>query len=485
MTVQQARPTTVAIVGRPNVGKSALFNRLAGRRLALVEDLPGTTRDRVMADIDWYGRPLRLVDTGGLESKSSGQYAALIRTQIEAAMREADAILFVVDGRDGLTAEDYEVAELLRRAHQPVLLVANKVDNARREQAVVQFYELGFGEPASVSAQHGTGVADMLDALLERAPRFATPEDTPRGPALAIIGRPNVGKSALLNALLDEDRVIVSDVPGTTRDAVDTTLEFQERALTLIDTAGIRRRGHIEPGVERHSVLRTQAAVERCDVALVLMDATEPATAQDAHVIQIVEEQSKGLVLVINKTDLVRERPGYHQAISRVVRQRLRFVSWAPLILISAQERSGLDHLLQTALAAAHERETRVPTAELNSLLQRAMVEHAPPSVQGRRLKLLYATQAAAAPPTFVLFVNDARLIHFSYERYLENRLREVYGFEGTAIRFILKSRAEEVAPGRTAEERIAARETRKRRASESGQPSGPVSRSARGRRGS
>jgi GTP-binding protein len=455
MTQTQGRIPTVAIVGRPNVGKSALFNRLVGRRIALVEDLPGTTRDRLVADLDWHGRLLRLVDTGGLETSPSSTYSPLIREQIDAALRDADVIIFVVDGRDGLTAEDYEVADLLRRAIQPVILVANKVDNERRELETVQFYELGMGPAELVSAFHGYGVSDMLDAVLDRLSAPAPLAEVVAGPALAIVGRPNVGKSMLLNALLGEERVIVSEVAGTTRDAVDTQLEFEGRELTLIDTAGIRRRGHIVPGVERHSVQRAETAVERCDVALVVMDATEPVTAQDTHILQIVDEAYKGLLLVLNKTDLLVD-PDAERELRRLIRYRLRFLPWAPIQFVSALRGTGLPGLLRAAMSAAEARDRRVPTGGLNTLLQRAIVQHPPRSVQGRRLKLLYATQAGVRPPTFVLFVNDTQLLHFSFERYIENRLREAYGFEGTAIRIVFKARSEE-SQARADDERRAA----------------------------
>lgn len=449
------RPT-IAIVGRPNVGKSALFNRLVGGRIAIVEDLPGTTRDRISADLDWHGRAVRLIDTGGLETAPSGNYAMLVRAQIEVALREADAIIVVVDARDGLTSEDYEVAELLRRAPQPVLLAANKVDNERRELDTVQFYVLGLGDPIPVSAIHGYGVSDLLDEALERLPESPHPDaltltlsqrerehqgEGSTGPAVAIVGRPNVGKSMLLNALLGEERVIVSEIPGTTRDAIDTELEFQGQKLVLIDTAGMRRRGHIERGLERHSVMRAQQAVERCDVAVVVMDATDLVTAQDTHIIQIALEAFKGLIVAVNKIDVMDE-PGYQQECRRLVRQSLRFAPWAPIVLISAKERAGLDPLLSEVLHVAEQRELRVPTGPLNAFLQRVMAEHPPRSVQGKRLKLLYATQASVQPPELILFVNDARLLHFSYQRYLENRLREHYGFDGTPIKLVFKSRS-------------------------------------------
>jgi GTP-binding protein len=450
----QSNIPNLAIVGRPNVGKSSLFNRLLGRRIALVEDLPGTTRDRIVADLDWHGRTIRITDTGGLETSPSGLYPRLIREQIETALHEADTILFVVDGRDGLTSEDYEVADMLRRAEQPVILVANKVDNERRELDSVQFYELGLGDPIPVSAFHGYGIDDMIDTALERlGSSELEPPPTEAGPALAIVGRPNAGKSALLNRILGQDRVIVSDVPGTTRDAIDTVLEFSGQRLTLIDTAGIRRRGHIDPGVERHSVMRASDAIGRCDVAIVLMDALDPATAQDTHIVQLASEAYKGLVLTVSKVDLL--HGAYRQDLTRLLRSRFRFVPWAPIAFTSAKEGVGLDDLLNVSLRAAEQRELRVATGPLNTLLQRAFVEHPPRSVHGQRLKLLYATQADIRPPTFVLFVNEAASLHFSYRRYLENRLRQAYGFTGTAIHFVFKSRNEMTSEKQPAPNRV------------------------------
>ena len=431
----------VAIVGRPNVGKSALFNRLVGGRIALVEDLPGTTRDRLYGVVDWPRRPFRLVDTGGLEEGTTELYPALIRSQIEAALQEADAVVFAVDARDGLTAADHEVAEILRRSRKPVVLTANKADNEQRRQEVSQFYELGFGDPIPVSAYHDAGIADLLDALEPLLPRVEAP-DAPDSLRIAIVGRPNVGKSALLNAILGEERVIVSNVPGTTRDAIDTVFQFGDRSLTLVDTAGMRRRGHIDPGVEKHSVMRAQDAVERGEVALLVMDATELLTAQDTHILGFVEQAFKSLVLVVNKVDLLPREGDWRADLVRLIRQRLKFAPWAPIVFVSALERAGIDGLLKAAIAAGDARNRRVPTPALNALLKRAAAKHSPPSVSGKRLHVLYATQAEVRPPSFILFVNDPALVHFSYERYLENNLREAYGFAGTPIRLIFKQRS-------------------------------------------
>jgi len=431
----------VAIVGRPNVGKSALFNRLVGGRVALVEDLPGTTRDRIYGVVDWPRRPFRLIDTGGLEDGAAGGYPALIRMQIQRAIDEADAILFAVDVRDGLTAADLEAAELLRRADRPVVLVANKADNPGRRADLAQFYSLGFGEPIPVSAYHDSGIADMLDALEPYLPAVAAPDET-ETLRIAIVGRPNVGKSALLNAILGEERVIVSSVPGTTRDAIDTAFTFEDRELVLVDTAGIRRRGHIDPGVEKHSVMRAQDAIERADVVLAVMDALEMLTAQDSHIIGFAEESFRSLVIVLNKIDLI-ERVGEWRAdLTRLVRRRLKFAPWAEVVFVSALERLGIDEMLRAAVTAGEARNMRINTPRLNQIVKRALAKHSPPAVSGRRLRVFYVTQAETKPPTFVFFVNSPDLVHFSYARYLENSLREAFAFRGTPIKLTFKGRS-------------------------------------------
>ncbi|MGH2588372.1 MAG: ribosome biogenesis GTPase Der [Dehalococcoidia bacterium] len=434
----------VAIVGRPNVGKSALFNRVVGRRTALVEDLPGTTRDRLYGEGEWRGRTLRVVDTGGLEAESEGPFSPLVRRQIEQAIDEADLLLFVVDARDGLTAADLEIAEMLRRVTKPLLLIANKADNPARAQEVHQFYELGLGEPLPVSAYHGAGVADMMDAVLDLLPEVEHTTEERTSLRVAIVGRPNVGKSALMNAILGEERVIVSDIPGTTRDVIDTEIAYGGQPITLLDTAGIRRRGRIERGVERHSVQRAQTAIERADVALVLMDAGELGAAQDTHIMGMAEDAHVGVILVVNKMDLLPPGEEARDEVRRLLRARARFIPWAPILFVSAKEKRGLNKLLDAVLAVGEQRQRRVPTGELNQFVRRAITTHQPPSVNGRRLKVLYITQAEVQPPTFVFFVNDAALLHFGYQRYLENKIREAFGFEGTAVRLIFKSRGEE-----------------------------------------
>ncbi len=441
-SISPSRPV-VALVGRPNVGKSALFNRMLGGRKALVEDIAGTTRDRLYGDVEWREREFRLVDTGGLLLDESPPYSALIRRQVEVAIEEAQVILFVVDAKEGPTAGDLDVADVLRRTAKPVLLLANKAESAPRREAAVQFYELGLGEPIPVSAHHGQGVADVMDMVVEMAPSSPAAEaaEAAEGLAIAIVGRPNVGKSMLLNAILGEERVIVSDEPGTTRDSIDTPFEFQGKRLLLLDTAGIRRRGRVQRGVEKHSVMRAERAVERADVALLLMDAAEGVAAQDTHIAGLIAEAYVGLVVVVNKWDLMDPAPAVRKQFDRVVRQRLRFAPWAPVRFISAKEVTGIDGLLVEALKAGEERRKRVSTGELNAVVQRAIGERGPPSVGGRKLKVLYCTQVQAAPPTFVFFVNDASLLHFSYRRYIENRLRRVFEFAGTPLRLVFKGR--------------------------------------------
>jgi len=434
--------SVVAIVGRPNVGKSALFNRMVRGRVALVEDIPGTTRDRLYGNVEWRGRLFRLVDTGGLELEARTSLSAQVRQQVQAAVDEAQVILFVVDSSEGVTAGDLEIADILRRTAKPVLMLANKAESKARQEGAVEFYELGLGEPLPVSAYHGSGVADVMDLLIDILPPAAVGEEA-EALRVAIVGRPNVGKSMLLNAILGEERVIVNEVPGTTRDSIDTPFEYSGQRLVLVDTAGIRRRGHVERGLEKHAVLRAQRAVERADVALLLLEAPEGVTAQDAHIAGYVAETFCGLVLVANKWDLVGGDGSNRQEFERVARQRLRFTAWAPLCFVSAKERTGLPALLEQTLCVGQERRRRISTAELNALAERATAEKPPPMSGSRRLKLFYATQAEAAPPTFVFFVNDASLIHFSYRRYLERVLRKAYGFQGSPLRLVFRSRRE------------------------------------------
>jgi len=439
----------VAIVGRPNVGKSALFNRMVGGRPALVEDLPGTTRDRIYGSVEWRDREFTLVDTGGLEPDVPGTYTPLVRQQIELALEEAAIVLFVVDAITGSTAADVEVAEILRRSNKPLLLLANKAENEERTDASVAFYELGLGDPIAVSALHGHGVADVLDMIVDTLPP-EEPEGVPEGLRLAIVGRPNVGKSSLLNAVLGEERVIVSDVPGTTRDVIDTPFDFEGQHLVLIDTAGLRRRGSIEAGVEKHSTLRARRALERAEIAICVFDLSEGFTAQDAHVVGFALDAARGVIVVANKWDLVQDREWTKEDWTRRLRWKLKFAPWVSLRFVSAKDGEGIEDLLEEAIRIGEERHRRVDTGELNQAIRRAVAER-PPTVpsKGKRLKLLYITQADIHPPTFVFFVNDPTLVHFSYRRYMENVIRRKWGFEGTAIKLVFRGRSDEVPDDR------------------------------------
>ncbi|MEX0786424.1 MAG: ribosome biogenesis GTPase Der [Dehalococcoidia bacterium] len=435
-----AKRSVVALVGRPNVGKSAIFNRMLGRRQALVEELAGTTRDRLYGDVTWRDESFRLVDTGGLDPTGEGGYPALIRRQVEAAVAEAAVLLFVVDAKVGVIPADQEVADVLRRAGKPVFVLANKVDNEARREAAVQFYELGLGEPIAVSAQHGIGMTEVLDRVLEVLP--PAPEEEPVAtPRLAIVGRPNVGKSMLLNAILGEERVIVSDVPGTTRDAIDTPFVFEGRDIELVDTAGLRRPGKVHEALEHHASLRARHALDRADTAIVVFDATEGLTSQDLHIAGFALKAKTGLVLAANKWDLM--AGASLEDFERGVRRKLKFAPWASFCIISAKEATGITPLLRDALRICDDRQRRIDTGPLNSVIQRAAVEQPPPIVRNQRVKLLYATQADVCPPTFVFFVNNASLVHFSFRRYLENVIRDHFGFQGVALRLNFRSRRE------------------------------------------
>ena len=439
----------VAIVGRPNVGKSTLFNRLIGERRAIVEDIPGTTRDRVYGSAEWVGVEFTVVDTAGLLDEqeqsadaSLAEIAKHTREQAQSAMDEADVIVFLVDVKAGLTSGDHEVADMLRRTNKPVILVANKADSMERRDTAVDFYNLGLGEPYAVSSYHGSGTGDMLDRLVEALPE-AEPEPETEGPRIAIAGRPNVGKSRLLNALLGQERAIVSDVPGTTRDSLDTQIEWNGEPVTLIDTAGIRRRGRIDEGVERYSVLRSMRSIERADVVLLVIDATEGFTSQDLHIAGFIEEQKKGCVVVVNKWDLIEKEAGTMEAYRERARAALDFMPYVSVVFVSAKLGQRVHQVLDTALTVVAERERRVSTAKLNQVMKDAIQKHPPPSKPGRWVKFYYATQVDISPPTFIFFTNDPLQIHFSYRRYLENEFRKEFGFDGTPIRMSFRARDE------------------------------------------
>jgi GTPase len=471
----------VAIVGRPNVGKSTLFNRIIGERVAIVEDRARTTRDRLYDVAEWNGRRFIVVDTGGLEQRPGDAIEERVQEQARLAIEEADVILFLVDAAAGPTPADLEAAEVLRSARAPVLLAVNKADNQRLEMEAAEFHRLGWEETHLISAVHGRGTGDLLDALVWALPAESEAElerkrreseqaawdqeqaasgHEPAGeevepaafvfddrPArVAIVGRPNVGKSSLLNSLLGEQRAIVSDVPGTTRDAIDTTLEWAGREVRLVDTAGIRRRGKVAggPAAERFATLRALKAVGRADVAVVVLDATEGLTAQDAHVCGYVLDEGVGLVVAINKWDLVEKDPSTFDEYAAVIRRDAPFIGFAPIVAISAKSGQRVSRVIEAALEIAAERRRRVPTAALNALLREVTFRQQPPSVRNRRPHLYYATQVAIEPPTFVFFASSAAEIHFSYKRYLENRLREAFGFAGTPLRMVFRERSRE-----------------------------------------
>ncbi len=455
--------SVVAIVGRPNVGKSTLFNRIVGTRRAVVSEIPGTTRDRIVDEAEWNGRTFLVVDTGGIEIRpasvdagnrepegaplleDSQAFIPEIRAQAELAIQEADLILFLTDAKAGLTTADREVADLLRRFEKPLLLVANKAESAAREQDAFEFYELGMGEVHTVSAIHGIGVGDLLDLVVELLPSDEVPE-APEADALriAIIGRPNVGKSSLLNQLLGQERAIVSPVAGTTRDAVDTAMEFEGQRVILIDTAGIRRRGKVEPGVEKWSVLRTSRALRRTDAALLLIDALEGVTAQDTHIAGMTVDEGVSVIVLVNKWDAIEPELRRHRAdVEEQVRLELKFLSYIPVLFTSALTGLNVSAVLPTARDIVEARYQRIPTSELNEILQRAMIEHAPPGRGGQRLRIFYGSQTHVAPPRFTFHVNNPQLVHFSYQRYLENRIREIYPFPGTPLRMTFRGHAQ------------------------------------------
>ena len=438
---QPALPV-VAIVGRPNVGKSTLFNRLVGRRQAIVRGEPGTTRDRNYGEAEWRGRRFTVIDTGGLRGEQlTGPYAEPVAAQVGQALAEADAIIFVVDAQAGPLAADWDVAELLRDAPQAVAVCANKADNERIAADAAEFHALGLGEPQVISAHHGRRIDDLLDHVTSGLHESAGPRAGGADCRLAIIGRPNVGKSSLVNALLRDERMIVSEVPGTTRDAVDARLTFEERTVSLVDTAGIRRRGRIEPGIERASVRRASAAAGRADVAAIVIDAHEGITSQDQHVIQMALDAGAGIVLVMNKIDLLEEEDGLRGSRERQLAGRARFVPWAPIIWISALTGEAVDGVVAAALHVAEQRRVRISTGRLNARLRQWTTERPPPTHKGRPMRFYYATQSGVEPPTFVFFMNAPEALHFSYQRYLQRRLREAFGFEGASMRLHFRGR--------------------------------------------
>ncbi len=455
------RKPTVALVGRPNVGKSSLFNRLVGARKAVVSEIPGTTRDRLIDESEWNGALFDVIDTGGLEvyqpkealiamdsplEEGSRQFTREIRGQAMVAIEEADVIVMVVDVLAGITAADEEVAEILRKTSKPVIVAANKADNAQRRDDAFEFYGLAMGEVFPISSLHGTGTGDLLDAIVEALPFRATedfdgPDPDDETIKIALIGRPNVGKSSLLNKLLGHERAIVSPVAGTTRDSIDTPITWNGMPITLIDTAGIRRRGRIAPGIEKYSVIRAHKSIERADVVLLLIDATDGVTQQDAHIAGMITEAYKSVVVVVNKWDVVEKDTHTINQYVTEVREKLAFMPYVPVIFISALTGQRIHKVIEMAMEVQEERLVRIPTSELNQIVREALLRHAPQTHQPRPLKIFMAQQVRTDPPTFLFHINDKNLLHFTYERYLENQIRNVYPFMGTPIRFSFRAR--------------------------------------------
>ena len=435
----------VAVVGRPNVGKSTLFNALAGERISIVKDTPGVTRDRIYADVSWLDYNFTMIDTGGIEPDSSDIILSQMREQAQIAIDTADVIMFVVDVRQGLQDADSKVADMLRRSHKPVVLVVNKVDSFEKFQAdVYEFYNLGIGDPYPISATEKTGLGDMLDEVVKYFPESAKEEVEDERPRIAIIGKPNVGKSSLINKLAQEDRVIVSNIAGTTRDAIDTAIKYNGQEYIFIDTAGIRRKSKITEEIERFSIIRAVAAVERCDVAIIMIDATEGVTEQDAKIAGIAHDRGKGVIICVNKWDAIEKNNDTVKEHTQDIRDVLSFMPYAEILFISAKSGQRLHKIFETIDIVIENNSMRVATGVLNEIVAEAVAMQQPPTDKGKRLKIYYTTQVSVKPPTFVVFVNDKNLMHFSYTRYLENRIRDTFGFKGTALKFITRERKEE-----------------------------------------
>lgn len=434
----------VAVVGRPNVGKSTLFNVLAGEKISIVKDTPGVTRDRIYAEVSWLDREFTLIDTGGIEPESKDVILSQMREQAQIAIDTADVILFLTDVRQGLQDADAKVADMLRRSSKPVLLVVNKVDNFDKFMAdVYEFYNLGIGDPIPISASSRLGLGDMLDALIAHFPEHAGEEEEDERPRVAIVGKPNVGKSSIINKLLGEQRVIVSDNAGTTRDAIDTEVVHDGKEYVFIDTAGLRRKNKIKEELERYSIIRTVTAVERADVVLVVIDATEGVTEQDAKIAGIAHERGKGIIIVVNKWDAIEKNDKTMREYENKVRQVLSFMPYAEIMYVSAKSGQRLHKLFEKIDMVIQNQNLRVATGVLNEIMMEAVAMQQPPSDKGKRLKLFYITQVAVKPPSFVIFVNDKELMHFSYTRYLENKIREAFGFKGTSLKFFIRQRKE------------------------------------------
>ncbi|MDE7319730.1 MAG: ribosome biogenesis GTPase Der [Lachnospiraceae bacterium] len=439
------RKAVVAIVGRPNVGKSTLFNALAGENISIVKDTPGVTRDRIYADVAWLNHNFTMIDTGGIEPDSSDMILSQMREQAQIAIDTADVILFLVDVRQGLQDADSKVADMLRRSHKPVILVVNKVDSFQKYMAdVYEFYNLGIGDPIPVSAASRLGIGDMLDEVVGHFPEHADGGEEDDRPKIAIVGKPNVGKSSIINRLTGNNRVIVSDIAGTTRDAIDTDICWNGKDYVFIDTAGLRRKNKIKEELERYSIIRTVTAVERADVVVVVIDAMEGVTEQDAKIAGIAHERGKGIVIAVNKWDAIEKNDKTIYEFTRRVREVLSFMLYAEIVFISAETGQRLPKLFEIIDMVIENQTLRIQTGVLNEIIMEAVAMQQPPSDRGRRLKIFYVTQVSVKPPTFVVFVNDKELMHFSYTRYLENRIRDSFGFKGTSLKFIIRERKEQ-----------------------------------------
>ena len=435
----------VAVVGRPNVGKSTLFNALAGERISIVQDTPGVTRDRIYADVEWLNQGFTMIDTGGIEPDSKDIILSQMREQAEIAMATADVIIFMVDVRQGLTDADGKVADMLRRSHKPVILVVNKVDSFEKYMAdVYEFYNLGIGDPIPISAASRLGLGDMLEEVVKHFPHQAGELEEDDRPKVAIVGKPNVGKSSLVNKLCGENRCIVSDIAGTTRDAIDQVVKYDGREYVFIDTAGLRRKNKIKEEIERYSIIRAVTAVERADVVLIVIDATEGVTEQDAKIAGIAHERGKGIIIVVNKWDAIEKNDKTIYEHTNKIREILSFMPYAEIMFVSALTGQRLPKMFDMIDMVIENNSMRVQTGVLNEIMTEAVAMQQPPSDKGKRLKLYYITQVAVKPPTFVIFVNDKELMHFSYTRYLENRIREAFGFKGTALKFFIRERKED-----------------------------------------
>lgn len=432
----------VAIVGRPNVGKSTLFNALAGENISIVKDTPGVTRDRIYADVTWLDHIFTLIDTGGIEPDSKDIILSQMREQAQTAIDTADVIIFLTDVRQGLQDADSKVVDMLRRSGKPVILVVNKVDSFQKYMAdVYEFYNLGIGDPVAVSAASRLGIGDMLDAVAEYFPAHDGEEEEDGRPKIAIVGKPNVGKSSIINKLTGENRVIVSHIAGTTRDAIDTDIRWNKKEYVFIDTAGLRRKNKIKEELERYSIIRTVTAVERADVVVVVIDATEGVTEQDAKIAGIAHDRGKGIIVAVNKWDAIEKNDKTIYEFSRKIREVLSFMPYAEILFISARTGQRLTRLFETIDVVIENQTLRIQTGVLNEIVTEAAAMQQPPSDRGRRLKIFYVTQVSVKPPTFVIFVNDKELMHFSYTRYLENKIRDAFGFKGTSLKFIIRER--------------------------------------------